>query len=71
MGKALYLVPQTDVAGQAAARRLRVLLPHPAPVIGIPSAHKDLGELAAEPGGRELFFGLLPDEVRETVGSGC
>jgi DNA primase len=69
-GKVLYLVPQTDAAGQAAARRLNLLLPGPAPVIRLPSDHKDLSELAAEPGGRELFFGLLPREVRETVASG-
>jgi DNA primase len=69
--RALYLVPQTDAAGQAAAQRLSLLLPRPAPAIGLPSTHKDLGELAAKPDGRELFFGLLPGEVREIVGSGC
>lgn len=68
--RTLYLVPQTDAAGQAAARRLNLLLPSPARAIGLPSTHKDLSELAAEPGGRELFFGLLPDEVRGVVGSG-
>lgn len=65
-GKVLYLVPQTDAAGQAAAQRLSLLLPDPARVIGLPSTHKDLSELAAEPRGRKLFFGLLPDEVQRT-----
>ena len=65
--KTLYLVPQTDAAGQAAAQRLILLLPRPARAIGLPSTYKDLSGLAAQPGGRELFFDLLPEEVRRAV----
>ena len=64
--RSVVLVMDNDEAGRGAAQRLSAELGGRAQVLELPAGVKDVSELGARPGGRDIFFGLLDTGRRES-----
>ena len=64
--RSVVLVMDSDEAGRDAAGRLSAELGGRARVLELPAGVKDVSELGARPGGRDIFFGLLGAGRRES-----